>query len=137
MPGKSKRTTETGSSPARPLTLPRSRRLRLRREFDRVFEVRCSATDDRLKVFAARNELAYCRLGLAVGRQIGGAVVRNRVKRLIREAFRHVQHELPPGMDLVCVARSGGDVTLCELRESLTRLCGVAAKKAQRRAAAD
>lgn len=130
-----KRSDENGSSPAKRLTFPRSRRLRLRREFDRVFAARCSATDDRLKVFAARNELGHCRVGLAVGRQIGGAVMRNRVKRLIREAFRQVQHELPPGMDFVCVARSGCSATPSEIGESLARLCGVAAKKVQRRTA--
>lgn len=46
-------------------------------------------------VFAMKNELAHPRLGLAVGRRVGGAVVRNRFKRLIRESFRMIQHEFP------------------------------------------
>ena len=45
------------------------------------------------------------RLGVSVGRKVGGAVVRNRIKRLLREAFRAEARLLPPGTDAVIVAR--------------------------------
>ena len=45
------------------------------------------------------------RLGLSVGRKVGGAVQRNRVKRLLKEAFWSCAGELPPGRDYVLVAR--------------------------------
>ena len=49
------------------------------------------------------------RLGVSVGRRIGGAVQRNRVKRAIREAWRALSPELPAGRDYVIVARPGAE----------------------------
>jgi ribonuclease P protein component len=51
------------------------------------------------------NGLPHARLGLSISRKVGGAVVRNRLKRLLREAFRLRQHELAAGIDLIVVGR--------------------------------
>ncbi|MEK6643502.1 MAG: ribonuclease P protein component [Planctomycetota bacterium] len=104
--------------PAR-LTFPRSRRLSGRSAFARVFAQRQSASNQRLVVYAAENDGKPSRLGLSVSRRIGSAVIRNRVKRLLREAFRLEQRELPPGFDFVVVARTSKDVDVPALRQSL------------------
>src|SRR3954471_19639289 len=76
-------------------------RIRKQADFDRVYASRQFAANSVLIVNGARNDLAWSRLGLSIGRVVGGAVVRNRWKRLIREAFRLSRDQLPAGLDLV------------------------------------
>jgi ribonuclease P protein component len=97
---------------------PKRVRLLRAREFERVFAARSSAADASLALYGAANDLGYARLGLTVSRRIGGAAVRNRWKRLLREAFRLTQHRLPP-LDLVCVARASAPPELRQLMEAL------------------
>jgi len=74
-------------------------------------------------VIARPNGLGHARLGLAVGvRSAGNAVNRNRVKRVVREAFRHIHQELP-AVDLVVNARpAAGKATNAEMMASVTTL---------------
>jgi ribonuclease P protein component len=78
-----------------------------------------------------RAELPPTRLGVTVTRKVGQAVVRNRIKRLVREAFRRERHLFEPGYDMVWVAkRTAAGTTFANVVSDLQ----VLARKLKRRA---
>lgn len=88
-------------------TFPGSARLRGARQFERVFARGRRLTDDCFTVIAVGNDRDGARLGLAIAkRRVPRAVDRNRIKRIVRESFRHRAVELP-AVDIVVLARSG------------------------------
>jgi ribonuclease P protein component len=69
------------------------------------------------------------RLGLVVSRKVGGAVVRNRVKRRVREWFRRHRGALPQGADLVVIARaSAATLSAAAVRDELSALVARSAR---------
>ena len=87
---------------------PKRRRLSRSAEFERVYRQGRSKGNRYLVLYAfARgdSESEGPRLGLSVGRRVGGAVERSRVKRVLREAFWEEARRLPTGSDYVVVAR--------------------------------
>ena len=103
-------------------TLPRSTRIRGRNDFRRIFARKLRVSDRRITLYADRGPAGHARLGIAAGRQLGNAVRRNRIKRLVREAFRRLRHELPAGTDWVIIPRPNSEPTLADLQESIRQL---------------
>ena len=83
----------------------RAHRLRHDREFQRVYGLRHRRESGPLLVYAAPGEQPHPRLGLSVGRKVGGAVTRNRIKRRLRAAFRGIRVELADPFDYIVVVR--------------------------------
>jgi ribonuclease P protein component len=108
----------------------RRRRLSRSGDFDRVYREGTSRGNRFLVLYSfvrAAGEPGACRLGISVGRRIGKAVQRNKVKRAVREAFWGLAEELPPGHDYVIVARPGVEDLVARegtdgVRESLAEL---------------
>lgn len=114
-------------------TFPPELRLRRGADFQRVYARRRSAADNILRVCVCENDLPHARVGLSVSRRVGNAVVRNRWKRLLREAFRKSKDDLPTGVDMVLIPQSReGAPSLDELTKSLVRVSRQAAARLRR-----
>ena len=87
------------------LKFPKCRRLGGRTEFSAIRAAGPSRWRGPLGFRILPNSLAYTRIGISIGRHVGSAVRRNRIKRLIREAFRLEQHRLPAGLDVLISVR--------------------------------
>lgn len=123
------------------LAFPRKLRLSHAREFEAVYAARLRKPRGPLILFAKPNSLPHHRLGLSIGRAVGSAVRRNRLKRHIREAFRLSRHDWPVhgggAYDVVVGARKHDELELADyislLAEGLRQLHKDSEKRAARR----
>lgn len=104
--------TRPDSTPSRSptRTLPRSHRLGSSADFQRIYQTKTFVNLGPVVIHGAPNSLGHLRLGLSIPRGAGGAVIRNRIKRLFREAFRHLSAARAagaPGYDLVVNIKPG------------------------------
>ena len=113
----------------RELVLADGARVRLSRtrraEFEAVYATGDKLVEARVMAFVvhATTRATGCRLGLSVGRRVGNAPTRNRVKRVLREAFRQIETPPDPPLDLVLVARPGrAPQTLADARDALDQI---------------
>lgn len=78
---------------------PKAKRLVKNQQFKAVLDHNIRVSNDLLVLYIAENQRQYQRLGISIGKSAGNAVVRNRLKRLLREAFRLNQDQIPNGYD--------------------------------------
>ena len=118
-------------------TFPKSRRLGGQLEFSSVFDAKVRESRGPLNVYALPNDLSHPRLGISISRRVGTAPKRNRIKRLLRESFRLMQHDLPRGYDFVVVVRPHETLILAEYQKLLSAMFVKLHKTWERRAADD
>jgi ribonuclease P protein component len=80
--------------------------LRYRKDFDRLYKKGRSTGDRYIVVFYIANDLGYTRKAFLASKKVGGAVARNRARRLMKESFRGLERDIKPGKDVLMIARS-------------------------------
>ncbi len=103
------------------------RSLTKRRDFELVFKEGVTSASKYLVMYAKPNELSFNRLGLSVGKKVGKAVTRNRIKRLMREAMRKLLQGVALNYDFIIIARRSsaeGELNdfIQDIKRFLTRL---------------
>lgn len=102
-----------------------SDRLRKRFEFRRLRDLGRRVHTRSFVLLVARSDQPRPRLGITVSRQVGNAVRRNRIKRLLREAFRLHRSLFPDSSDVVVIAKSGCPaLTLADVKHELEQASG-------------
>ena len=86
---------------------PKSARLRKRPEFLKLSRQGRRTFSTYFVIISGKNPYDEPRLGITVNGKVGNAVVRNRIKRAVREIFRRRRHSLESGLDLLVIARKG------------------------------
>ena len=101
-------------------TYPRSHRLGGRLQFAAVFDAKVRESRGPLNVYALPNDLGHPRLGISIGRRVGTAPRRNRIKRMLRESFRLMRYDLPRGYDFVIVVRPHAPLMLADYQRLMS-----------------
>jgi ribonuclease P protein component len=86
---------------------PKSARLRKRPEFLKLSRAGHKHQSANFVVISRPNDRAETRLGITVSGKVGNSVVRNRIKRQVREFFRRHRYEIVPACDILIIARTG------------------------------
>lgn len=104
-------------------TFAKNKRLVRNSQFKDVLGRGMRVSNGVLTLYMAKNDCGFMRVGVSVGKFWGNAVVRNRLKRLLREAFRQNQNQIPAGFDyLLMISRSRGKSDKSGSREAVKQL---------------
>ncbi|WP_302815937.1 ribonuclease P protein component [Selenomonas flueggei] len=104
-------------------TLPRSKMIKRRSDFQCVYQKGHSAAGRHMILYVLRDPRVAGKVGFAAGKKLGCAAVRNRTKRLLREAYRGLQHELRGDIGILLIGRAGlADGKMQDAAEDLRRL---------------
>lgn len=103
---------------------PKTARLRKRTEFVRLSRAGSKFQSAHFLVITQANDATESRLGITVSGKVGNSVVRNRIKRQVREFFRRHRADLPKAIDFLIIARSSaatlaGRVIASELKRAI------------------
>jgi len=125
----------------------KNKRLVSNKQFKAVLARKLRVSDGLLTLYVAENDCGYARLGVSVGKSCGGAVVRSRFKRLLRETFRQNQGQIPAGFDYLLMISSqwskkedeaagtkktASEPTYEQVKNSFLALAAAAEKRAKR-----
>ena len=88
-------------------TLPRAKMIKLRSDFQHVYQKGTSVAGRRMILYVLCDSRVAGKVGFAAGKKLGCAAVRSRTKRLLREAYRHMQHELRTDVGILLIGRAG------------------------------
>ncbi len=99
-------------------------RLKKSWEFKRVYRYGRTVVSRNIVLYYCPNGLAYNRIGFSISKKVGKSVVRNRIRRIYREAFMVVEKQLSKGYDFILIARKPAvDVSFHEACKELYNLC--------------
>ncbi len=99
-------------------------RLKKNREFRRVYRYGKTVVTRNIVLYYCPNGLGVNRVGFSISKKVGKSVVRNRIKRIYREAIRQVEEQLKKGYDFVLIARKPAvNVSFHEACKELYRVC--------------
>lgn len=102
-------------------------RIKKNEEFQKVFKKGKSFANRQFVVYCMRQEQPEFRIGLSVGKKVGNAVARNKVKRYIRQVFLELKHDLKQDMDYVIIARTqAASLDFHETKKSLEHVLKIA-----------
>ncbi len=98
-------------------------RLKKNEDFRRIYARGASTANRLLVLYHLANGSSMSRLGISVSKKVGNSVVRHRTKRLIREAYRLGEGNIPAGLDFVVIARSAAaGKSYAEIHDALFHL---------------